>query len=318
MTYKIEDAIGAFWGIPGITPFRLGETMDAETALNRAGLNWDVEKQPLSVTLPDGSEKLIKTHVCNVRSDNHEPIGIIGSDYVPINNRDTFDLAETVAQQSGATWIGGGYTRGGSRVHAILALDKALDLGIRGEDILPLLIVSNGHDGGLALRIRVAPMRLVCLNGQLVPTEVSHDWRTRHTRNVNTRVEEARNALNLAERYMASVEAQAQTLLAKKLDARAFGRFLERLVPMPHDLTPEEITDGGRRVTNIETVRAAIRAQREAPNLASIRTTAYGALQAVTAYATHDAPRRGDDARFRAVTQEHPLVQSATRMLVAV
>ena len=238
-TLDLEKVQAAFWNIPGIKTFGKGEQLSAQQALERAGLDWIVEQRPIMALDSDGCEIAIESHVANVRGDTQQCIGVVGKGYVPIDNDHTFGLAEAVVKQSGAHWLGGGFTHGGGRVHAVLAMDETFDLGIAGEDILPLLFVSNGHDGGLAVRLRVAPMRLACLNGMLVRTKVRHDWSARHTTNVATRVEEARLALHLVEHYVtvgraAEPRADRQAHRLK----RAFSRFLNRLVPLPHDLAP--------------------------------------------------------------------------------
>ena len=69
-----------------------------------------------------------------------------------------------------AHWLGAGETRGGARVHALLRLEREVRIGrAEGEEVLPLLCLRNGHDGGLAVTVSVAPFRLACLNGMMLP-----------------------------------------------------------------------------------------------------------------------------------------------------
>jgi hypothetical protein len=68
-------------------------------------------------------------------------------------------------------------------VHALLRLDPEIRIGgAAGEEGLPLLCLRNGHDGGLAVTISVAPFRLACLNGMMLPLEgAARTWKARHT-----------------------------------------------------------------------------------------------------------------------------------------
>jgi hypothetical protein len=99
-----------------------------------------------------------------------------------------------------------------------------------------------------------------------------------------------------------------------------FERFLARLVPLPEP-RPDR-SDGGRVVRNVERVREAIRtAYRTAPDLADIRGTRWGALQAVTTYVDHVQPTRQTsgrthaEARFERATEPQPLKDRALELL---
>jgi hypothetical protein len=81
-----------------------------------------------------------------------------------------------------------------------MRLDREIRIGgADGEDILPLLLLRNGHDGGLAVTVSVAPFRLACLNGMLVPVEgAARTWKARHTASLATRLADARRTLEIA------------------------------------------------------------------------------------------------------------------------
>ena len=73
---------------------------------------------------------------------------------------------------------------------------------------------------------------------------------------------------------------------------------------------------------NVERVREAIRtAYRTTPDLANIRGTRWGALQAVTAYVDHCSRRRRTrrphlaEARFERATEPQPLKDRALELL---
>ena len=81
-----------------------------------------------------------------------------------------------------------------------MQLDRAIRIGdAEGEDVLPLLCFRNGHDGGLAVTISVAPFRLACLNGMMLPLEgAERAWKARHTANLDARLADARRTLGIA------------------------------------------------------------------------------------------------------------------------
>ena len=132
----------------------------------------------------------------------------------------------------------------------------------------PLLCFRNGHDGGLAVTVSVAPFRLACLNGMLLPLprRAADVEGPPYRERIEARLADARRTLGIAWRYYDELEEVGARLLAQRMGEGEFERFLARLVPLPEP-RPDE-TNGGRAVRNAERVREAIRtAYRTTPDL---------------------------------------------------
>ncbi len=147
-----------------------------------AGLGCAVEQHPLEAVIDrNGSVErvCVPKHVANVRSDTGTVVGVVGDGYEPLQNRAAFAFCDAITDSGRAHWIGAGETRGGARVHALMRLDREIRVGgAEREDVLPLLCFRNGHDGGLAVTVAVAPFRLACLNGMLLPLAgAQRTWR---------------------------------------------------------------------------------------------------------------------------------------------
>ena len=182
-----------------------------------------------------------------------------------------------------------------------------------------MLRVENGHDGGRALTIAVAPFRLACLNGMLVKHGVSGEWKARHTSRMQDGwQEDARRSLRLAGAYYDRLEEMAERMLRVPVHTIEFERFVRSLVPLPVT-KPGERQD--RAVGNAERAREAIRTCWRADDLANVQHTAYGAYQAVTAYVDHVARLHGSerrsasDARFERQVGSHKLKDRAFMIL---
>jgi phage/plasmid-like protein (TIGR03299 family) len=202
-----------------------------------------------------------------------------------------------------------------------MRLDREIRIGgAEGEEVLPLLCFRNGHDGGLAVTVSVAPFRLARLNGMLLPIAgAQRTWKARHTANVEAKLADARRTLGIAWRYYDELEEIGGRLIRERIGESEFERYLARLVPLPEP-RPDR-SDGGRAVRNVKRVREAIRtAYRTAPDLTDINGTRWGALQAVTAYVDHVQPTRQTvgrthaEARFERAT-EPPLKDRALELL---
>src|SRR5437868_5115743 len=187
--YAIAAAERSLW--LGGTPPAWGEvirdvsddaTGDAASMIAAAGLGWRVEQHRLEAVVEREQQSLrvpVPRHVANVRGDTGAVLGVVGEGYEPLQNASAFAFCDSITDSGRAHWIGGGSTRGGARVHALMRLDREIRIGgAEGEDVLPLLCFRNGHDGGLAVTVSVVPFRLACLNGMLLPiggaTEEGH------------------------------------------------------------------------------------------------------------------------------------------------
>lgn len=332
-THRLADARGPLWLSSGpsgwsevVHAIDPDDARDAAAMIAASGLDWTVEQLPLEAVAPteDGppARYSVPRHLANIRSDSHAVLGVVGEGYRPLQNRAAFAFCDSITDSGEAHWIGAGCTRGGARVHALMRLEREIRIGGgEGEEVLPLLCLRNGHDGGLAVTVSVAPFRLACLNGMLLPLpNAQRTWKARHTANVEAKLADARRTLGIAWRYYDALEELGARLLRERVVASEFERFLSRLVPLPEP-QPDR-TEGGRAVRNAERVREAIRtAYRTAPDLADIRGTRWGALQAVTAYVDHTQPTRRTsgrseaEARFERATEPQPLKDRALTLL---
>jgi phage/plasmid-like protein (TIGR03299 family) len=331
-TLRLDDARAPLWfagdagwgdAIRTVDPMA---TQSAEAMIVAAGLDWTVEQHPLQAVIAAGAETVrvpAPRHVANIRRDRDAVIGVVGDGYEPLQNRAAFAFCDAITDSGRAHWIGAGETRGGARVHALMRLDREIRIGgVEGEDVLPLLCFRNGHDGGLAVTVSVMPFRLACLNGMLVPLPgAQRTWKARHTAGVGVKLMDARRTLGIAWRYYDELEELGARLLAQRISDAEFERFLTRLVPAPEP--PADRANGARSVRNRERVREAIRTgYRTTPDLADIRGTRWGALQAVTAYVDHTQPTRRTtnrtiaEARFERAADVAPLKARALELLV--
>ena len=79
----------------------LGTQLDcpatAEEAITAAGLNYDVQLTPLATT--DGLD--VPQRKAVVRYDTQQVLGVVGNDYVPVQNREAFGFLDAVVAEGG-------------------------------------------------------------------------------------------------------------------------------------------------------------------------------------------------------------------------
>jgi phage/plasmid-like protein (TIGR03299 family) len=332
-SYRFEDARSPLWfgrwprgWGDVVSGFEPSDGSSAAATIDAAGLAWTVEQHPLEAVLThpvsEPTRVPVPRVVANVRSDTRAVLGVVGEGYEPLQNRAAFAFCDAITDSGEAHWLGAAETRGGARIHALMQLDRAIRIGdAEGEDVLPLLCFRNGHDGGLAVTISVAPFRLVCLNGMmLLLNGAERTWKARHTANLDARLADARRTLGIAWRYYDELEQIGGQLIGERMSPAEFERFVAQLVPLPEPRP--EATNGGRAIRNVERVREAIAtAYRATPDLANITGTRWGALQAVTAYVDYVQPTRAtagrshSEARFERATEPAPLKDRALALL---
>jgi hypothetical protein len=159
----------------------------------------------------------------------------VGEGYEPLQNAAAFAFCDAITDSGAGHWLGAGETRGGARVHALMQLDREIQIGnAEGEDVLPLLCFRNAHDGGLDVTISVARFWLACLNGMMLPLSgAERTWKARHTANLKARLADARRTLGIAWAYYDELEQVGGRLIRERMNPTEFERFLVQLVPLP-------------------------------------------------------------------------------------
>jgi hypothetical protein len=128
-------------------------------------LDFSVIQEPL--TLPDGTPT---EYFANRRTDNGAVLGVVTSQYRPMQNRDLFAFAEDLFKNKGHRFINAGATvlKGGAQVRAKYRFP---DLAIRvaGQEHQFQLMVQNSFDGSLKVSFDLGLFRMLCSNGMKIP-----------------------------------------------------------------------------------------------------------------------------------------------------
>lgn len=276
-----------------------GDGVDIDQALRAADLDWQVERRPVLISRSDGSTAEAKDYVANVRSDNGDLLGITGNSWEPLQNEQHVALANQLVKAGGMNWVGLGYGRGGRSVHALMELDREIQIGGDvDEEIWPLVQFRQGHDGGLSLVVEVTPLRSVCVNGMRVPVaDYTYTWRVRHTSGIRDKVLDIEKSIDLVTHYYDRLPVIGDQLVSLRADDNYWERFLDRLIPLP-SYTADDESRGGRALTLANNKREKLTdVWKNTDDLGNIRNTRWGVLQAVCAYHDHHTTVRKTSGR---------------------
>lgn len=277
----------------GKTPWHgLGTQVDKELtaadAIQAAGLNWTVSKEPIYFQNKAAqSWRKIPDQFATVRQDTMQALGVVGSVYKPLQNKDAFSFADSLIQEKAAVYHTAGALGSGEKIWVLAKLDGVCR--IKGEDVVEkYLLLSNSHDGSSGVRICLTPIRVVCQNtlNQAI-TSADKIFKIRHTGSMGAKVGDARAALGMTNVFFEEFEKNAQALASKQVNGQLFNTYLESL-----GFDPE--SEGGRVKGQVETLTRLYESG-QGQNMAGAHGTAWGAYNAVTEFLTHERATRVTD-----------------------
>lgn len=221
---------------------RLENPATAEEAIGAAGLNWDVQLQPLYT----GPERTVKVRdrfaVC--RTDQLDQVeggqlGVVGRDYVPLQNREAFSFLDPVVGEKAAVYHTAGSLRGGRRVWMLAKLPG--EIRVVGDDITEkYVLLSNSHDGTSCVRIGLTPIRVVCQNTLNLALAGMGGLSIRHHADVVQRVQQAHELLGIVNESFNVAGEIMQKMAQSAITTDQLNRYIETLVPTPDEGASKE------------------------------------------------------------------------------
>lgn len=160
-----------------------------------SGLNWTVSDSEIFTS---GMVQVMGKKAI-VRNDTGYPLGIVGEDYVSIQNEEMFRFINDLAQFDTELIVetAGGLGQG----ETVWALAKmpSLERKFGSDSIIPYLLIVNGHIGNSTLKVIPTTIRVVCQNTLRMALKNRKDfsmgWDIKHTTNAMDRLIQAKNSL---------------------------------------------------------------------------------------------------------------------------
>ena len=204
--------------------------------------NWNVRLE--DVAIPDGFESdrsySFVTRTNPFDTSKNDVLGVVGERYVPLQNEDLFDFGDMLLD--GGRWETAGSIKNGRQVFGSLALDRQTVLDPNGvsDKVNTYLLVNTSHDGSIAIQASITPVRVVCANTLNLALgnrgrrgSVKQSFKIRHTATASGKVQQAREALGLAHKYMDEFDKMAQAMIETEVTKAQFDKVVEALYPKP-------------------------------------------------------------------------------------
>jgi len=167
----------------------------ARECIRAAGLDWDVAKIPLRIGDEGGLPvhgKMVTVRTDLLQTNPSRILGVVGDEYKPLQNWEAFGFFDKVIEQGAAIYETAGAIENGKRIWLLTKLPSNI-VPIRGDEVIPYILLANGHDGLLMVHIKFTPIRVVCQNtlAMALKEESGRHVAVRHTRNLQNRLNDA-------------------------------------------------------------------------------------------------------------------------------
>jgi phage/plasmid-like protein (TIGR03299 family) len=287
---------------------RLG--VNVESAVNSAhaiklgGLDWQVAKAPAQYRWNDEFRTMNDQYIL-VRQDTGAALATVGKVYKPLQNGECFAFLDSVLQEFGARYESVGSLYGGQKIFLCAQLPQQA-FSVRGNDpIMPYGIFMNYHGYGAA-QCFASTKRAECDNTLTIALRERNREKSmsiRHTGKLETRIDEAREALGLAVRAVDTFKGQCEQLASTPMgDVKSYaGNVLDEVLgamdakrALVAELIGADRAAQEEKLAKEEQRRAEIledilqRYESRTNGINGMRGTAWAGFNAITEHADHN------------------------------
>jgi phage/plasmid-like protein (TIGR03299 family) len=281
----------------------------AEDAIKAGGLNWRVRL--VSIQTDERQPREITRRVAVVRDDMKpgDPravLGVVYPEFRPLQNWEAAEVFDALLGRGQHVYHTGGYLGNGEVIWLLAKLPAAITVG-KDDVVEPYMLLTNSHDGTIAINFRLTTVRVVCQNTLALAMREdhsSHIFKRAHKVGPVGLAAEAKDFYQFCTKAAADL---GETF--KKMHCLPFGDnqippLLEKLLPLP--LPPGNGSVPASVQKQYETRKQKIIEARN--GIATVfvdgcsnglkippaEKTLWGALNAITAFVDHKQGINGD------------------------
>lgn len=239
------------------------EEVSTSEMLSLANLqNWNVRLEDVVIPENLSSDKSYQYVVRNnpFTTGQVDVLGVVGERYVPLQNEDLFTFGDAILD-GGGRWETAGSLKGGRVVFGSLALERETVLDPNGvaDVVKTYLLVNTSHDGSVAIQASVTPVRVVCANTLAVALGrgkrgIKQSFKIRHTQSADGKVQQAREALGVANAYMDEFSKMAQLMIQKEITAQQFNDIVLAAYPKPDETKKGALSKWTNKIDTINDI----------------------------------------------------------------
>lgn len=261
---------------------KLGRKLDNPPTIKEgviyAGLDWQADLKDLY--LQDG--RMVDSKAV-VRSTDGSVLGVVGDRYRVLQNVEAFEWFQPFIETGLVHLESAGSLAGGKKVWVLAKIDGSLP--IIGNDIVDkYVLLSNSHDGSMAVTAGFTPIQVVCNNTLSMATEASGAklLKVRHTEAAKVTLEKVREVMNLVNQSFEATAEQHRFLASKTVSKEQVEKLVKVIMKQDEkEMSTRSLNQLNRIVWLWENGKGN--------DLPGVRGTAWAAYNAVTEYISHEA-----------------------------
>ena len=276
----------AWYETQGVT---LDNVTSLDVALKLSGLDFEVEKKPVyfnstfgmtneaGKNLPPKFTK-IEGQFTTVRTDTMQPFGVVTDAYEILQNRDAFDFLDSLVVEGAKFETAGFFKKNGAASYITMSTEPMMILGDKFD---PFMMISNGHDGGSAVKVCLTAIRAVCRNTAILALKKASNLVTvQHSKKMYDKLLVAQEVLLSNTKYMEELKIVAEELAVKPFSEEAFEALVRKLYPIEKEQS--EII----QIRNLAQIEHLFRAYKQ-DDLQNFNGTAWKCIQAFSDAESH-------------------------------
>lgn len=196
--------------------------------LDKAGLNWTVDKVPAYVKL-DGKEVFTGQNSL-VRSSDNAILSNVSDDWNPVQNETAFEFFNDFVMAGDMEMHTAGSLRGGRNVWALAKVKDSFEI-LGGDKVESYLLFSNPHEYGKSIDIRFTPIRVVCNNTLTLSLNGKSDLMVKLNHRRVFDADMVKRTLGIATTKMSTYKEAAEFLTSKRYNSDNLTNYLKDVFP---------------------------------------------------------------------------------------
>ncbi|WP_321935545.1 DUF932 domain-containing protein [Paraburkholderia sp. J8-2] len=300
----INDLGRAEMAWAGMQPWHgLGQKVRSGASLEEwqhlAGLNWEVLRRPVRFeTEPESSASSLRKldgHFVLMRSDTHAGLSVVSKRYRVVQPKQVLEFFRSLVKGAGFEIETAGSLSGGKTVWVLANTGLANDI-VNGDRLLAYLLLATSYDGSMATTATFTSTRVVCNNTLRIALsrDASSQVRIRHDEEFDPDVVKSDLGLMADEswtRFVSRMKSLSAVQMSGVEAGAALAGVLSARQPKGSDVDVTE-SKGYRKILEL------FGGSGRGSNLAGVRNTAWGLVNAVTQFVDFERTAQSPEKRL--------------------
>ena len=273
---------------------RLDKPATAAEAMEAANLDYTVVKRPLKAIIHNKHYADVPNAFATVRTDTNVVLGVVGSRYEPVQNRDAFNFFDPLVDRDEAIYHTAGVLGRGEKIWLLAKLPDYIKVGKKNDPVEKYVLLYNSHDGSSVVRCKLTPIRVVCNNTLTAALSgAEQEVRIRHTPSAAEKLQEAHKLLGLTNQLYTQLDYIFNRMALRKVSPQQLVEYCKTLVPD----NPE--AENNTRTENIR--NQILYLHDDIPEAKMHKGTLFGALNAISEYTDHNSDQKDPNKMLRSI-----------------